>query len=169
MPDFSVNNLSDLNRVFKHIERVVQINIPEVMQKIKEVLADYIWTNWYNRIGFSPSAYTRTYDYINSIDISRVERRGDGQISASIFFDTSKIRPLPPAFPGEWGIHQGLSGQDVSAAIPYFIEYGNASSLYSYSGVAPVSNTKKIVQQRKIHTTALAEALRRAGFVVTIE
>lgn len=169
MPNFAVNNLSDLNRVFKHIERVVRINMLEVMQKIKVVLVDYIMTNWYNRIGFSPLNYTRTYDYVNSIDISKVEMRGDGKISASIFFDTDKMRPLPPAFPGEWGIHQGLSGQDVSAAIPYFIEYGNNSPLYSYEGVAPVANTKQIVQQRQIHTTALAEALRRAGFVVTIE
>jgi hypothetical protein len=169
MPDFSVNNLNDLNRVFKHIERIVRINIPEAMTKIKEVLVDYIMTNWYSRIGFSPSNYTRTYQYVNSIDISKVEMRGDGQISASIFFDTNKIRPLPPAFPGEWGQHQGLSGQDVSAAIPYFIEFGNNSPLYSYEGVAPVANTIRIVQQRHIHTAALADALRKAGYVVTIE
>jgi hypothetical protein len=168
MPNFSVNNLSDLKRVFDYIERTVKINIPEVMLKIKGVLKDYIWTHWYNRVGFSPAAYTRTYDYINSIEISRVEKRGDGQISAKIYFNTDKIRPLPPAFRGEWGQHMGLSGQDVSAAIPYFIEHGNRSPIYSYKGVAPIGNTKQIVRRQRIHTTALAEALRRAGFVVTI-
>jgi hypothetical protein len=123
--------------------------------------------NWYNRVGFSPSAYTRTYQYVDSIDISNVQRK-NGQISASVFFDTDKIIPLPPAFPGEWGIHQGLSGQDVSAAIPYYIEYGNRSSLYSYEGVEPVGNTRSLVQRRHIHTLELANALRQMGYTIEV-
>lgn len=168
MPNFSVNDLRDLTRVFKYIEKSVKISISEVMQKIKDILKDYILAHWYNRAGFSPSNYTRTYDYINSISISKVQVNGNGEVSASIYFDTDKIRPLPPAFPGEWGQHSGLSGQDVSAAIPYYIEYGNDSSLYAYDGVAPVGNTRSLVQRQHIHTLELANALRQMGYVVEV-
>ena len=167
MATFNIKTTADLKRVMQHLERHVKFSLEEVARVVEEEIKDYIKRNLYDK--YEPQAYTRTYDYINSLTIRKAKKIGNGY-SVEIFFDTDKIMPRPPDGAGRWSRHssitsynRGGSGDDVSDMIPVWMEYGTSGSLWDRDGIYSIENTKKIMEQTKYHLHEIVKILKSRG------
>lgn len=83
-----------------------------------------------------------------------------------IYFDINKINPYP-AQDGEWSKHESIvDGKDVTSNIPYYIEYGNKSPIYSYEGVRPVEITKEWLNNTNYINNKISQLLKSHGFTI---
>lgn len=156
----------DLKSFFNYVEKNMKFALQEVAYEIEEIIKNYIIERLYNT--YTPSSYTRTYDYINSLTVDKVEFTDDGY-QVFIYFDTKKIRPLPPDEVGRWSRHQSITdGTDVSDLIPYFIEYGTHGSLWDREGIYAIENIEKELLQTKLHLKKIVSILQSRGFNVKI-
>lgn len=156
-------------RSFKQLEQVllqsIAIGVEEIGKQIKEMLRKNVQELWYER-SYTPTNYTRTFELIDSITVTDVERVPDGY-QVVIYFDTDKINPYPPAQEGEWPRHQSITdGADVSAYIPQWIEFGQNSPLFSYEGVHAMQKTKEEVVDDDWIKKRIKDLLGVKGFTV---
>ena len=173
MADFKINSTSDLERMLKYIEKHMKFALEDVAKMVEEEIKDYVMRNLYNID--SPTAYTRTYDYINSLTVSKVKQNADGGYTVEIFFDTDKIMPQPPDGEGRWSRHSSItsyngggSGDDVSDMIPVWLEYGTNGGLFDRDGIYAMENTKKIMEETKYHLYEIKKILEKKGFKIEI-
>lgn len=172
MATFNIKTTADLKRVMQHLEKHVKFSLEEVAKIVEGEIRDYIKRNLYDK--YSPTHYTRTYDYINSLTIRKAKKVGDGY-SVEIFFDTDKIMPRPSDGAGRWSRHSSItsysgggSGDDVSDMIPIWMEYGTNGSLWDRDGIYTMENTKKIMEQTKYHLHEIKKILEKRGFTIKI-
>lgn len=163
--------------MLQHLEKHVKFSLEEVAKIVEEEIKDYVMKNLYNE--YTPTHYTRTYDYINSLTVKKARKEGNGY-AVEIFFDTDKIYPRPPDGDGKgglgrWSRHSSItsyngggSGDDMSDMIPLWIEEGVSGSLYDRDGIYTMENTKKIMEQTKYHLHAIKAILEKKGFKVEI-
>lgn len=172
MATFNIKTTADLKRMLQYAERHMKFALEEVAKIVEEEIKDYIKHNLYD--AYSPTHYTRTYDYINSLTVGKVKKEGSGY-TIEIFFDTDKIYPQPPDGVGRWSRHSSItsynnggSGDDVSDMIPIWIEYGTSGSLWDRDGIYSMENTKKIMEQTKYHLHEIKKVLEKRGFKIDI-
>ena len=172
MTTFNVNSTSDLKRVLQHLERHVKYSLEEVAKVVEGEIKDYVMKNLYNK--HSPTHYTRTYDYINSLTVKKAKSVNNGHV-VEIFFDTSKITPRSPDGADRWSRHSsitsyygGASGDDVSDMIPIWMEYGTSGSLWDRDGIYSMENTKNIMEQTKYHLYEIQKILKKLGIQTEI-
>lgn len=166
MATFNIKTTADLKRVMQYLERHVKFSLEEVAKIVEEEIKDYIKRNLYDK--YEPQAYTRTYDYINSLTIRKAKKVGNGY-AVEIFFDTDKIMPRPPDGKGRWSSHSSITsynrgggGDDVSDMIPLWLEYGH-DGIWSRDGIYSMENTKKIMEQTKYHLHEIVKILKSRG------
>jgi len=158
MPEFK-----DLNSLLNYIEANIPVNLEKIGEEVKNILKDNIEKLWYGR-NYTPTNYTRTREYINSLQCSNAKKIGGGY-QVEIYFATDLILPHS-SDNGEWGQHESIHGEDVSVAIPYYIEYGNNSSLFSYDGVQPVQHTKEWLNDADYVKKRMRELLSGYGYII---
>jgi len=159
-------NFKDVNSLEMYLRSKIPISLTVIGEEIKKKLRENIQNLWYDR-DFTPTHYTRTMEYIESLRCSEVLNMGNGQYQVRIYFATHAIIPHSTPY-GEWNQHAGVNYEDVSASIPSFIEYGNNSPLYSYQGVHPVETTKQWAKDMKIIQKRMVELLKKYGFSCSI-
>lgn len=158
MPEFK-----DMNSLLKYIELNLPINLEKIGEEVKNVLRENVENLWYGR-NYTPTHYTRTMEYIDSIQCSKARKIGGGY-QIEIYFASDLILPHSPNG-GEWGQHESVYGEDVSSAIPYYIEYGNNSPLFSYDGVRPVGVTKDWLNDTDYVKKRMRELLSKYGYII---
>lgn len=156
-------------RSFKQLEQVllqkIALSVEEIGKQIKEMLRKNVQELWYER-SYTPTHYTRTFELIDSITVTEAKRVPDGY-QVVIYFDTDKIHPYPPAKPREWPRHQSVTdGADVSFYIPWWVEFGQKSPLFSYEGVHAMEKTKEEVIDDEWIKQRIKEVLGVRGFIV---
>lgn len=153
----------NLGALLKDIgENILTSNLEIIGEEIKQKLRDNVDKLWYST--FTPYQYERTFEYINSISVSKAKRIENGY-EVVIFFDTDKINPYPPPAPGKWSKHQSITNaQDVSEMIPIWIEEGQNSPIYSYAGAEPVGVTKEQLEEEKFLQKRMMELLIAQGY-----
>lgn len=161
-----MRDFKDFKSLFAYIEATLPINLEIIGEEVKNILKDNIENLWYGR-SYTPTSYTRTMEYLNSVQCSKARKVGGGY-EIEIYFATDLI--LPHSYDnGEWPQHQSITdGEDVSAAIPSYIEYGNNSSLFSYEGVRPVGVTKDWLNDTDYVNKRIISLLGSYGFKVGI-
>ncbi len=172
MVTFNINKSSDLKRVISYVEKHAKFALEEVAKTVEEIIKEYILENLYN--AYEPKAYTRTYNYINSLTIDKVKKEGNGY-SVKLFFDTAKIFPQPPDDLGRWSRHSSITSyganrmpDDISDMIPLWMEYGVKGSLWDRDGIYSMENAKKTMEETKYHLKKIKEVLEGRGFKVEI-
>lgn len=166
--------MASLQKQLAQIEKKIERHIPTILHQVglmvEEQLKKYIMENLY--LDHTPLDYTRTYDYINSIMTSKVEKVG-GSYQVKIYFDTNRIRQT--IVEGSWNQHMNTSddsetwgGKKVSELLPYFIEYGVEGSLYDREGINAVKYTTLMIEYSKRHVMKMAELLKQRGFNVEV-
>jgi hypothetical protein len=158
---------SDFNALMKHLESNVLLNIQKIGEEVKGILRNNVRVLFYERNGmnWTPEDYTRTYELIDSLEVTPVKKIGN-KYEVSVFFNDEKIHPYKVA--GEWSAHESVvTGQDVSQNIPFYMEYGNQSSLYSYSPDSPpVQTTIEDLKSDDYIKERLKELLEIQGYKV---
>lgn len=172
MPTFNIKSTADLQRMLQYAEKHVKFALEEVAKVVEEEIKDYIMKNLYN--DYDPQAYTRTYDYINSLTVKKAVKEGNGYV-VELFFDPDKITPRPPDDVGRWSSHSSITsyngggtGDDVSDMIPIWMEYGTNGSLWDRDGIYTMENTKEIMEQTKYHLYEIKKILESKGFKIEI-
>lgn len=158
MPSF--NNVNDL---MKFIKRTTRYPLEQVAHKVEDILKQYILDNWYGRM--TPSDYSRSYQFINSLTIKPTQEINDGW-QIEIYFDNEKIMPMYADDDRYWNKHMSVYGEDVSDDIPFFIEYGNNSPIYEYQGIHMVKNTADYCRDNNIPIKEMIRELKKYGFKV---
>lgn len=149
-----------------YLQKQIPIGLEKIGEEVKEILRNNVQELWYDR-PFTPTYYSRTMEYINCIQCSKVKNIGNGKYEVEIYFDTNLIQPHINSN-GEWNQHANIDGEDVSAQIPYYIEEGNNSSIYSYQGVHPVENTKEWLEETDFLRKRMIEFLGKYGFTCSV-
>jgi len=183
MAEILIKNTNDLKKLLEfQVGKHIKFALGEVAKKVEQVVKDYVMENWYN--AYTPTQYTRTYEFINSLTISKVEELGNGQYSVVLFFDTNKIYPSAPDGIGRWSRHASITevewdggtprlNDDVSDWIPYWISEGQNSPIYGalhddrFKGIKIPENVKKKVEETSIHLKEISRILRAKGINVT--
>lgn len=88
-----------------------------IVKKLNEATADELYKNtkklFYD--GYDPKKYKRTGEFINSITAYPVQKIKNGEYSASVGFDPSKINTFVYAKDGEWGVHISLGRRKITS------------------------------------------------------
>jgi len=158
---------SDFNSLMKHLENNILLDIQKIGEEVKNVLRNNVRVLFYERNGmnWTPENYTRTYELIDSITVSPVNKIGN-KYKLSVYFDDNKIHPYKVS--GEWSAHESVvTEENISKNLPFYMEYGNQSSLYSYEPDSPpVETTIKDLKDDNYIKTRLKELLEMQGYKV---
>jgi hypothetical protein len=119
MPTF--NNLDSF---LNYLQKSLKPSLAELSLQIEEIIKKYIMDRQY---GWNPKYYFRTYDYINSLTISKIVESGNGY-EVELFFDTNKI--IPRTVKGNWNQHEDFWGNPTSEFIPLWLEEGSPNNPY---------------------------------------
>lgn len=157
---------SNLKDLMSYIEKNIPISLEIIGEEIKKILRDNVQQLWYDR-PFTPTYYTRTMQYIDSISVDKAVKIGD-MYQVSIYFATDLILPYPSEN-GEWPKHESIYGEDVSAAIPYYIENGNNSPIFNYEGVHPMETTKDWLIETDYVKKRMIQILGSYGYSVQVK
>lgn len=159
----------DFNELQRYIESQAKEALRVVGFEIEAIIKKYIKRLWYDRTFNNKHQYTRTYDYINSLTVSPVKTIAQGRYEITIYFDTSKIKMLPPDAPGRWSRHVDITGGTSKAdMIPEWIEYGQNSSIYSYKGAYPMTHALDEIRETQFHIKRIQAILASKGISVGV-
>ena len=153
-----------ISAALAYLETHVVISLERIGEELKGVLRNNVRLLWYER-DYTPTHYTRTYELIDSITVSKAKKVGNGY-EVMIYFDTDKINPYP-ASDGEWSKHQSITtGTDVSVYIPLWADQGQNSPLFSYEGVGFMKETIDWIKEDEYLKNRMIELLVMKGFNV---
>ena len=165
-----MRDFKNFESLFAYIEATLPINLEIIGEEVKNILKGNIEKLWYGR-SYTPTSYTRTMEYLNSVQCSKARKVGGGY-EIEIYFATDLI--LPHSYNNdEWPQHQSITdGEDYSPAIPYFIEYGNnpdgKSPIFEYKGVRPTGATKDWLNDTDYVNKRIVSLLGNYGFKVGV-
>ena len=160
----------DFNQMQRYIEAQAKEALRITGMEIEAIIKKYIKTIWYD--AYTPKAYTRTYDYLNSLTVSPVKTIGVGQYEINIYFDTSKIRQRPSDGHGRWAAHTNVTnGASFAEALPGWIEWGRLSSIYPFAsktGGQPMTTAFEEIRNTKYHVKRIQSILANKGIFVGV-
>lgn len=160
IPDFK-----SLDSLFNYINKNIKSVIPQLAQQIEETIKQYILERQYS---WTPSDYSRTYQYINSLTISKIQESSDG-IAVELYFDTSKITPMPHDDDRTWNKHMDMYGNPVNEFIPLWLEEGTPGNpYYSHPGNHAVRDSYEEFKNGKA-VQGLYMLLKSKGFNCTFK
>jgi hypothetical protein len=155
------------NLLVKYLENNILLDMQKIGEEVKNVLRNNVRVLFYERNGmnWTPEDYTRTYELIDSLTVTPVKKIGN-KYEVSVYFDDSKINPYKVA--GEWSAHESVvTGADISQNLPFYMEYGNQSPLYSYKPTSPpVETTIQELKDDNYIKERLKELLEMQGYKV---
>lgn len=157
MPTFS--NLKDL---YSYSVKSTIECADDILDKIVEVLRDFTKVNVYQK--YSPKEYDRTFELINSISKRNFKKIGKNMYVAEVFFDDKKIRARESD--GFWNFHMSVDNIDISASLPFWIEFGTNGSLWDRDGAFMVKETERFLQKTNKLNSLLRQELIKKGFKV---
>jgi len=150
-----------LDSLIRHVEKNISNSLHYVALEVEKIMKEYIMEHLYN--AYTPEDYTRTYDYINSLRIKKVNKTNSGY-QVEIYFDTDAIYPRDADGDNRWSSHQNITNDvDVSKYIPLWIEKDTVDSLWDRDGIDVLSNTKKIIIETGMHVKKIQELLKARG------
>lgn len=124
--------------------------VKSVSQKIKKLLEDWVMSTVYEN---SHYAYERTFEFLDSITIGNVTT-AKGVTSCEIYFDADKINQTLSKNT-KWNSHMSVygykndesNGQPINEMIPYYLEYGTESPVYSHDENKFLESTRKELER----------------------
>lgn len=157
---------NSIESLLNQIKKDMRPSLRQVGERIRTELRQYVLENWYNSRP-TTEFYDRTMQLINSITVSQIIETGN-TMNIQVYFDSSKIIATVTE-DGKWNQHASIHGEDVSESIPYYIEEGNKSPLYSYDGIHSVENIIELCRQSNIPLQEMITYLSSKGYSVGIK
>jgi hypothetical protein len=146
------NNLNELNT---YLGKIVEQEIVKFAEEVKKALQQELKAKFYGRAGYHQNSsgtdwYTRTWELVDCITCSLVKKNGN-EYSIRVYYDTDRMNTYN-AQDGEWSKHQSITdSQDVRYMLPFWIEEGQDSPLYSWGGFHIVKDlTDRLIDDRAL-------------------
>lgn len=161
-------NFKDLKSLFSYINKNLKFSLQEVGQQVEQIIKDYIMEHLYN--AYTPSDYSRTYDFINSLSVKKVQQSNNGYI-VELFFDTNRIISYEVE-DRYWNQHMNIDGSDtwngekINEWIPIWLEKGVSGSLWDRDGIDSMKNVKNELEATGKHIKMIVDILKKKGFKV---
>ena len=157
---------------FESLKKYVASQVADTARKnlnkvVLEELKKFVKLLVYSR--YNPSQYDRTYQLLNSVTIGDVIEDGK-HITCSVYFDPNKIKP---AFADNfWNQHRSVFDYDtdkkhnspINEMIPYYINYGTSSPVYSHDETLFLEETIKSLNSGLLRSE-LIKFLKQRGIV----
>jgi hypothetical protein len=156
------NNLNDLSNYLR--QQTLKYVKEDVAEVIKDILYRYVDELLYD--DFTPASYHRTYDLINSLSISEMNKVGKNEHEIVIFFDDNKIRPMIDDT-SKWNQHMSSDGTnlDESSYVAEYMNYGHGG-LYIQQPILFLEAALNEINSKKPHLTILKRRLKEKGFII---
>lgn len=146
-------------RIQKISEEALQEVVDMYVRKWRDLVARSYEDNFRTN-GHTPYNYGRTGDVWSSIGSFPIEIYGTS-MSMTFGYDTSEISP---AFEGGWNAHMSIYGEDVSKDMPYWIEKGTTSKIYSYEGIEAIDYLTEYIKRN--YQRDIKRALQKRGLSI---
>ena len=158
------------SELFKELEKHIPNIIKNFGEEIRKALKSELKAKFYGRPGYEQDSdgtdyYTRTWELLDSIVCSPVEHKG-GKYTVRIYYDTDRMNTYPPV-DDSWSKHQSITtGTDIRLMLPYWVEFGQNSPLYSWGGFNIVGDlADRLIEDHELLNCFVA-AFRKLGFIV---
>ena len=148
-----------LNDYCNYVNKQLEKCMDEVGRQMKVEVQNLIFEKIYRTR--NPKEYERTFNFLNSIQYKFTNNNGKFQVE--VYYDTDLIKAEYNEY-SYWNQHMSLSGEDVSKDIPYYMEYGNKSPIYSYEGAYIMKEMKEYAEQN--YAVKLATLLHQRGIKI---
>jgi len=160
-----MSDFRDYKSLFKYINQNIKLSLDQVAQQVQQMVKDFIIQELYQN--YKPTEYDRTYEFLNSVSVSKVEEITKGKYMVQIYFDTSLIHPyITSSF---WNAHASVTGHNMSSFIPLFLEEGtDFPSLYPREGIHSMETIREDLDRSKKYMGMIKEFLEKKGFKVEL-
>jgi hypothetical protein len=162
-------SFDSLSALMKYIENEVIYSLGLVAEDIRKIISEYVDKEVYQ--AHKPFEYTRTYELLNSLDISDIKINGN-TYSFDIFFNPDKIGMYDTG--DKWNQHKSVYGYetwhglDINELIPWFIENGTEGSLWDRDGIHSMEYIKERLEKTNEHLKKIVKVLKAKGYDVKI-
>jgi hypothetical protein len=158
MPDFRVNNISDLKKVFQYIEKqTLNAMQDDVARMVYDIVQEYLLSTVYAN---DQSMYERTYQVLRALSIGKAQKQGN-TISVEIYIDSDKIEPI--LVDGGWNKHASMDASPFNEYLPYVLEYGANSPYYDTPAFEYMKQSREEILQQQLHIKKLIGYLKTKG------
>ena len=135
----TIKNLSELRSIINVIADKFGQYLSEIAKDyMQQYIEEEVYTNNVLASGTDgEDSYERTYEFLNSIVVRKVGNQW------KVGADGRKISATPRVpSSGKFGQHASFDNSSVAGQMSSFIEYGNNSPAYSYSGIRYIEKTQ---------------------------
>lgn len=158
------NSLKDMNKYVN--SQMKEIAQDQLAEKILLTLRDFVESTVYAN---EPNQYERTYQLLNSLTIGKAKAIGT-IITCSVYFDADKITQSIAT--NRWNQHMSIygyerrGGEPINELIPYFLNDGTDSPIYSHESHDFVEKTIESLNNGSLRQE-LIKFLKQRGIVAT--
>lgn len=173
-----MRTFDNFDALVRHVNASLESILPQIATHISKTLKNYVLQNWYRNS--KPSLYKRTFDILNSIDVSEVTKTTTGS-EVVIFFNPEKIRmaisdfELPseanlPRFNHHLSVDGSFTydGMSIAEWVVWFMNYGQNSPLHSYEGAGFLEDTVKFTETDTKHINNIKRLLKNFDIEVEV-
>jgi hypothetical protein len=163
------NKFDSISALMKHIENEVILSLKIVAEDIRQIIKDYVEKEVYQ--AYTPHEYSRTYELLNSLEISEIKKIGN-VFSFDIFFNPDKIGMYDTR--DKWNQHKSVYGYEtwhgmkLNELIPWFIENGTEGGLWDRDGIYAMEYVKERLENTNEHLKKIVKVLKSKGYDVRI-
>jgi hypothetical protein len=160
---------TSLDKLMKYLENDIIYSLGIVAEDIKKIIRDYVEKEVYQK--YEPYEYNRTYELLNSLDISEIKKTGN-IYSFSVFFNPEKINMYNTD--DKWSQHKSVFGYEswhgmqLNELIPWFIENGTENSLWDRDGIYSIEYVRERLEKTDEHLKKIKQILKSKGYAVEI-
>jgi len=165
MANYQITKLSEIDLI---LGEIISEEIMKFAKEVKKALKAELKAKFYGRPGYAQDNsgtdwYTRTWELVDCISVRPLKKNGNEFIT-EVFYDTDKMNTYPTDG-HEWSKHESITtGTDVRLMIPFWIEFGQDSPLYSWGEFNIVGDlTERLIDDRALLQHFMS-ALTKKGF-----
>lgn len=165
MANYIAKNMNEINI---YLGKIIEQEIRNFAEQVKKALQQELKAKFYGRAGFHQNSdgtdwYTRTWELLECISVRPIRKNGNEYIT-EVFYDTDKMNTYP-SDGHEWSKHESIVTQtDSRLMLPFWIEYGQDSPLYSWEGFNIVGDLTERLIDDKALLLHFEKELRKRGF-----
>lgn len=159
--------------IAKYIMPILIEEMKKLGEEIRKALQSELKAKFYGREGYHQNQeatdwYERSWELLECISLD-IKVSGN-EVIARIFYDTDKMTTSPSYVKDgvtQWSRHESITtGTDVRLMLPYWIEFGQSSPLYSWSGFNIVGDLTERLSDDQVVLQWFKRAFEKRGYRV---
>lgn len=163
-----MTDIRSYKELFKVINQNIQLSLEQVGKQVQKMVKDYILEELYRN--HQPTEYDRTFEFLNSVSVSKVDEITKGKYTVQIYFDLNKIFPMEIS-DSTWNQHMDIWGnsQVFEERLILWLEQGTKKGLYPREGIHSMETIREDLARSKEYVQMIKEFLEKKGFQVELK